>query len=414
MLQMQCLNFSPKFNPLQQPGCFKTIAWPLTQRHSAVPNTSPSNKSSSIKCSSQRSFHIPNQNKIALNNEGIISNRNHQKPLNKQLVPLALQDGYALQSEDDNTAPAASSFLEFFKKKLIAINHLVRSYTWVNIVFGIVSVSLLPLQSLADLTPRFFIEILKVIVPTLLMNTFLTALNQICDVEIDKINKPYLPLASGDLSMGTAIAICIGSAILSYDLAIMSGSPPLLLIQILCFLCGCAYSLPLPFLRWKSKTFMAPLTLVILMGFTLQLPFCMHMQQFVLGRPFVLTRPLISTVAIMSVFAFVNGLLKDLPDVEGDKKFGMKTLCVLLGKEKVLPLCVNMMLVAYGGAMISGASSSFMINKIVSIIGHGILALILWLQSKKVDLDNFESTFGFYMLIWKLNYVEYILIHFLR
>ncbi|KDO41537.1 hypothetical protein CISIN_1g033565mg [Citrus sinensis] len=116
----------------------------------------------------------------------------------------------------------------------------------------------------------------------------------------------------------------------------------------------------------------------------------------------------------MSVFAFVNGLLKDLPDVEGDKKFGMKTLCVLLGKEKVLPLCVNMMLVAYGGAMISGASSSFMINKIVSIIGHGILALILWLQSKKVDLDNFESTFGFYMLIWKLNYVEYILIHFLR
>ncbi|KAL9448366.1 hypothetical protein AB3S75_015779 [Citrus x aurantiifolia] len=59
-----------------------------------------------------------------------------------------------------------------------------------------------------------------------------------------KINKPYLPLASGDLSMGTAIAICIESAILSYALAIMSGSPPLLLIQILCFLCGCAYSLP--------------------------------------------------------------------------------------------------------------------------------------------------------------------------
>ncbi|KAK9217768.1 hypothetical protein WN943_006396 [Citrus x changshan-huyou] len=201
----------------------------------------------------------------------------------------------------------------------------VRSYTWVNIVFGIVSVSLLPVQSLADLTPRFFIEILKVIVPTLLMNTFLTALKQIWDVEIDKgyinindaqINKPYLPLASGDLSMGTAIAICIGSAILSYALGIMSGSPPLPLIQILCFLCGCAYSLPLPFLRWKSKTFMAPLTLVILMGFTLQLPFCMHMQQYVLGRPFVLTRPLISTVAIMSIFAFVNGLLK----VTGDKR----------------------------------------------------------------------------------------------
>ncbi|KAH9751442.1 homogentisate phytyltransferase 1 [Citrus sinensis] len=308
---MQCLDFSPKFNPLQKPGCCKTIAPPLTQRHGAVANTSLSNKSPSIKCSSQRSFHLPNQNKIALNNEGIINNRNHQKPLNKQLVPLALQDGYALQSEDANTAAAAPSFLEVFKKKLIAINHLVRTYTWVNIVFANVSVSLLPVQSLADLTPRFFIEILKVIVPTLLMNTFLTALNQICDVEIDKINKPYLPLASGDLSMGTAMAICIGSAILSFTLGIMSGSPPLLSIQILGFLSGCAYSLP------------------------------------------------------------------------------------------VLPLCVNMMLVGYGCALVAGASSSFMINKLVTIIGHSILALILWIQSEKVDLDNFESTFGFYMLIWK-------------
>ncbi|KAH9751429.1 putative homogentisate phytyltransferase 1 [Citrus sinensis] len=183
-----------------------------------------------------------------------------------------------------------------------------------------------------------------VIVPTLLMNTFLTALNQICDVEIDKINKPYLPLASGDLSRGTAMAICIGSAILSFTLAIMSGSPPLLSIQILGFLSGCAYSLPLPFLRWKSHTFMAPLCLVIMMGLT-ALPFCMHMQQYVLGRPFVITRPLIFMVAIMSIFAFVNGLLK--------------------------------------------------------IIGHSILALILWIQSKKVDLDNFESTFGFCMLTWK-------------
>ena len=91
------------------------------------------------------------------------------------------------------------------------------------------------------------------------------------------------------------------------------------------------------------------------------------------------------------------------------------------------------MLVGYGCAVIAGPSSSFMINKLVTvrnlalyifhecvddlghlkiiindcsfnflqIIGHSILALILWIQSKKVDLDNFESTFGFYMLIWK-------------
>ncbi|KDO53484.1 hypothetical protein CISIN_1g0463362mg, partial [Citrus sinensis] len=111
---------------------------------------------------------------------------------------------------------------------------------------------------------------------------------------------------------------------------------------------------------------MAPFTLVILMGLLLQIPFFIHSQTYVLGRPFIMTRSFIFTTAIMSIFAFVNGLLKDLPDVEGDKAFGMQTLCVLLGKEKVLPLCVNLMLIGYGGAIIAGSSSSSIISKLVT------------------------------------------------
>jgi homogentisate phytyltransferase/homogentisate geranylgeranyltransferase len=37
--------------------------------------------------------------------------------------------------------------------------------------------------------------------PSLLMNLYITGLNQLTDVEIDRINKPYLPLASGELSI---------------------------------------------------------------------------------------------------------------------------------------------------------------------------------------------------------------------
>ncbi|KAH9685630.1 homogentisate phytyltransferase 1 [Citrus sinensis] len=389
MLQMQCLSFSPKNHPLQQ----KSFQPPLTYR--------------------RNSFRLNNQIKIALNNEGIISNRNHHKPSNGHLVPLALQDGYALQSENNHTAAATPSFLEVFKRKLNGIAHLTRPYAWINIIVAVTSVSLLPIQSLSDVTPNFFTGIIMAIVPTILMNVFLCAINQICDVEIDKINKPYLPLASGDLSMGTAIAICVGCTLMSLAMGVMSGSPALLWAQILWFLTGCAYSLPLPFLRWKSHTFMAPFTLVILMGLLLQIPFFIHSQTYVLGRPFIMTRSFIFTTAIMSIFAFVNGLLKDLPDVEGDKAFGMQTLCVLLGKEKVLPLCVNLMLIGYGGAIIAGSSSSSIISKLVTIIGHSILAFMVWLRSRKVDLDSFESQFSFYMYLWKINYVEYILIHFL-
>ncbi len=49
------------------------------------------------------------------------------------------------------------------------------------------------LQALASLV--------QALVPALLMNICIVGLNQIFDVPIDRINKPYLPLASGEFSM---------------------------------------------------------------------------------------------------------------------------------------------------------------------------------------------------------------------
>ncbi len=41
------------------------------------------------------------------------------------------------------------------------------------------------------------------------MNICIVGLNQIFDVPIDRINKPYLPLASGEFSM------CMGKSLVS-------------------------------------------------------------------------------------------------------------------------------------------------------------------------------------------------------
>ena len=43
--------------------------------------------------------------------------------------------------------------------------------------------------------------------PALLMNICIVGLNQVYDVRIDRVNKPYLPLASGEFSMQTGIAL---------------------------------------------------------------------------------------------------------------------------------------------------------------------------------------------------------------
>ena len=42
--------------------------------------------------------------------------------------------------------------------------------------------------------------LLQALGPALLMNICIVGLNQLYDVEIDRVNKPYLPLASGKLS----------------------------------------------------------------------------------------------------------------------------------------------------------------------------------------------------------------------
>lgn len=91
----------------------------------------------------------------------------------------------------------------------------------------------------------------QALVAALLMNICIVGINQLYDVEIDKVNKPYLPLASGEISIkaGTWIVGITGAVSLAIGLA--SGSMPLVGTLGVSLLLGIAYSTDLPFLRWK-------------------------------------------------------------------------------------------------------------------------------------------------------------------
>lgn len=45
------------------------------------------------------------------------------------------------------------------------------------------------------------VALAQALASALLMNVCIVGLNQLYDVEIDKVNKPYLPLASGEMTM---------------------------------------------------------------------------------------------------------------------------------------------------------------------------------------------------------------------
>ncbi|KAH9791767.1 homogentisate geranylgeranyltransferase [Citrus sinensis] len=290
--------------------------------------------------------------------------------------PVTLQVCYASKSEDANQRMTSQ---EVFFKNLDALHRFIRPYTLMGTVIAITSVSLLPLQNLDDLTPTYFMGFFKAMVPGLLMTVYEVAINQLYDVKIDKVNKPNLPLTSGDLSMRTGIAIASSSLLMSLAMGIMLRSSPFLLALIIWFLLASAYSVDV------EEKFISN--------------YIVHRAREGTSTPICLLHT--HSVAIKCCFCFVISVLKDIPDEDGDREFGIRTLSVILGKESVLWLCVYVLFIAYGAAVIVGLTSSpYLLSKL--------------LMARTVDLSSKASTLSFYMFIWKLHYVECLIIPFVR
>lgn len=73
-----------------------------------------------------------------------------------------------------------------------------------------------------------------------------------------------------------------------------------------------------------------------------------------------------------------------------------------------------MLLIAYGAAVAIGASSSILLSKLVTVLGHCTLASLVLHRAQSVNLNENASITSFYMFIWKLFYAEYLLIPFVR
>ena len=52
------------------------------------------------------------------------------------------------------------------------------------------------------------------------VNVYIVGVNRLEDVEIDRVNKPYLPLASGELTRAAARRIVVGCALVAVALAV--------------------------------------------------------------------------------------------------------------------------------------------------------------------------------------------------
>ncbi|MED6191534.1 hypoxanthine-guanine phosphoribosyltransferase, variant 2 [Stylosanthes scabra] len=243
---------------------------------------------------------------LVLRYEGIEGGSTCQEYNRKHIVKAA--SGQSFESEPQ--ALDSKRILSSVKNSLDAFYRFSRPHTVIGTALSIISVSLLAVQKSSDLSPLFFTGLLEAVVAALFMNIYIVGLNQLSDVEIDKINKPYLPLASGEYSIGTGVAIVASFSLLSFWLGWIVGSWPLFWALFISFVLGTAYSINVPFLRWKRFAVLAAMCILAVRAVIVQLAFFLHMQTHVYKRPVVFSRPLIFATAFMSFFSVVIALFK--------------------------------------------------------------------------------------------------------
>jgi homogentisate phytyltransferase/homogentisate geranylgeranyltransferase len=314
-----------------------------------------------------------------------------------------------------------------------------RPHTLIGSAVAIPALHALAAPSYAAMfTGRTFVSSISAMIPALLMNLYITGLNQITDVDIDKINKPYLPIVAGQLAVQSAKAtvavalVCslLMGALWPFPFASQGLNVALWGSAIL----GTAYSLP-PF-RLKRHPFLAAFCIVAVRGTIINAGFFAHARAAAFGDAAVVGAAASSSSVLhylfrdpkcilsslyFAVFGIVIAIMKDVPDVKGDRSSNVRTFPVRLGQRRVFHtarLLLTSLLWGVGAGFFRGAWQATSIPVAVcrsTVAAVSILAgLDVQLRGKRVDPRNSKQVFEFYMHLWKIFYTSYVLLPFAR
>ncbi|CAI5491822.1 unnamed protein product [Closterium sp. Naga37s-1] len=271
-------------------------------------------------------------------------------------------------------------------------------------------------------------------------NGYIVGINQIYDTDIDRVNKPFLPVAAGELSPTLAALLCLllsagGLAIVALNFGrLITG------LYALGLLLGTVYSVP-P-LRLKQYPLPAFLIIATVRGFLLNFG-VYYATRAALGLPFAWSPSIVFITCFVTLFATVIAITKDLPDIEGDRQFKIETFATRLGVRNIAFLGSGLLLANYCGAVAAALLLPHAFRQAVMIPAHLLLAaalvyqfqhllfsqpssLLTLLQSLHSLVFNRTPLFVplslpnvthlqdaiacFYQFIWNLFYLEYCLL----
>jgi homogentisate phytyltransferase/homogentisate geranylgeranyltransferase len=249
------------------------------------------------------------------------------------------------------------------------------------------------------------------LVACLLGNLYIVGLNQLEDVAIDRINKPHLPIASGEFTLTDGRWIVSLAGLGALVLGALGG-PWLLGLVALSLAIGTAYSLP-P-IRLKRFPFWASFCILAVRGAVVNLGLFLHFSDQ-LGQPLAIPPKIWTLTGFILIFSIGIALFKDIPDIEGDRRYGISTFSVKLGQRRVFNLARGILTVCYVGVIVV-APWLQQVNQVFLIASHAAILLLFWVMSFRVNPGYKPghkaagmSYPNFYQFIWKLFFLEYII-----
>lgn len=237
----------------------------------------------------------------------------------------------------------------------------------------------------------------------LAVNVYIVGLNQVTDVALDRVNKPWLPLAAGSITP-TGARLAVGGALVVAVTAGAAGSPWLLAAIVVAAVLGTAYSVP-P-LRLKRYHPLAAACIVAVRGLVVNLLVFAHYAAAP-GTGLPLPPALVTLTAAVVVTGLVIAWCKDLGDMEGDRRYSVGTMPLRIGPSRVVALGVGALLAAYTAVALAGLVGLPGLHAGVLAGGHGALAAWLVAATARLELADAGSTARFYRTIWILFSAQY-------
>jgi 4-hydroxybenzoate polyprenyltransferase len=213
-----------------------------------------------------------------------------------------------------------------------------------------------------------------------LLNAGNNALNQIYDLEIDRVNKPKRPLPSGRLSLRDAWGFTWVSYVIALVLAWLvapKGRHECFWLVFVAVICTYIYSVP-P-LRTKKRGIWANVTIAIPRGVLLKVAGWSSVKTIIGLEPWYIG-------AIFGLFLLGASTTKDFADMEGDARGGCRTLPIIYGVRRaawmISPSFVLPFLMISAGAWAGILTGHFALLQLLALVmtAYGVYVCYLMLR----------------------------------